>query len=84
MQMFYFTWKNNDFFMEASFPVIPVYFLGQCGSHSSLNFMAWPNPHHPSAVLSCAHTENETLEPGKRKPGKQNSCLAHFIHFIII
>lgn len=56
VQMIYFAWKNNYFFMEGSFPVVSVYFLGQCGLHTSLNFIALPSPQHSSAVLClCPH-----------------------------
>lgn len=72
MQMFYFTWKNNDFFHGGVSPCDFHEFPGQCGSHTSLNFTSWPSPQHPRAVLClCPPCKRDTGSLVRQNQGRR-------------
>lgn len=85
VQMFYFAWKNNDFFHGGLFPCgFCVFSRPVWLAHfSKLYCFAQPTASQccplPVPTLKMRHRE-----PGKGKPGKQDTCVAHFIHLIVI
>lgn len=81
MQMFYFTRKKHDFFMEVSFPVISFSRPVWLGHFSKLYCLAQPTASQ-SCPLLVPTLKTRRWKPGKGKAGRQDVCLAHFIHFL--